>query len=245
MSKLNSIAKNILLVTIILLSVNFIFSQTEAEKAGKEIYEKYQKALGGTTNIEKVKTSETVFEIEKYGSKGKLTVIEDKANKKSYNLEEINGKKREIGSDGSRIWIRSDESYGYYNLPISVDNNLKRIKLPNEKIDGKEYLVIQVTVSDLPAETTEYYDSATFLLTYRISSETIINGQPTETKIQYANYQKVGDILVPFLEVTNNYWGTSTKKVLSVKQNIEVDSEIFELSPKKKDSPKSTAKISE
>ena len=45
MSKLNFIAKNILVVTIILLSVNFVFSQTEAEKAGKEIYEKYQAAI--------------------------------------------------------------------------------------------------------------------------------------------------------------------------------------------------------
>lgn len=243
MSKLKLTITIILAVFIISQSSSFTSAQTEAEKQGKEIYEKYQAALGGKENFDKVKTSEIIAETERYGAKGKQTEIKDLAKNKSYTLQEGNdGKKREVGSDGSRIWVRSNESSGYLNLPISNDSTPKRTKLPNETLNGKEYLVVQITVSDLATENKEYYDPKTFLLAHTLGSFMQINGQPTETMTSFSDYRKVGDIMVPFSEVTNNYFGTISKKIVSVKHNIEVDQDIFELEPKKKDTPKVASK---
>jgi carboxyl-terminal processing protease len=215
-----------------------VFAQTQddAEKQGREIFEKYQTAIGGRENLAKIKTVETISETEILGTKRKETRIDDKAGKKWYLFSEggIEGK-QETGFDGTRSWAKNNSFRGYRdNSPtISVDA-AKYMKLPNEIIDGKEYIVVEEIRANSNVKNKVYYDPNTFLVALR-KVEIEMSGTKIEQSNSYADYRKTGEILVSFSEIIKNNQGiTITKKILSVKHNIEVNPSIFEFTDDKK-----------
>lgn len=247
MFKTNQYSFNLLFIVTIFILLAFspnARAQDEAEKLGKEIYEKYQTAIGGKENLEKIKTVETISEIEAMGTKKKETRIEDKTNKKFYTVSEggIEGK-QESGFDGTRGWTKNMSFRGYRDTPRTSVSAKQVKKIANETIDGKEYFVLQSTNNNITVKS--FYDSKTYLLA-RTETNGEVSGIPISQTITYGDYRKVGDILVPFSEVLTNTHFTINKKVLSVRQNIEVDPKIFEFSDdsnkkeEKNDAPKST-----
>jgi carboxyl-terminal processing protease len=216
-----------------------IFAQDEAEKAGREIYDKYQTAIGGKENLDKIKYTETVSEIELMGSKKKQTTIVEKATKKSYSVTEggIEGK-QESGFDGTRTWIKNMSFRGYRDGGMRATFNPKNArKLPNETIEGKEYFVLENTDNNVNVKT--YYDTKTYLLE-RTETKGEVNGNPISQTTITGDYRKVGDVLVAFSQKTILSGGiTASQKVLSVRHNIEIDPKIFEFSADDKKEDKS------
>ncbi len=219
----------------------FAQTQNDAEKQGREIFEKYQTAIGGKDNLAKIKTTETTSEIEVMGMKRKEIRIEDKAGKKWYLVSEggIEGK-QETGFDGTRSWAKTNSFRGYRdNSPTISGEATKYIKLPNETIDGKEYIVVEEVRTNSNIKNRIYYDPNTFLAALR-KVEIEMSGNIIKQSNSYADYRKVGEILIPFSEIIKNNQGiTITKKLLTVKHNIEVNPSIFEFTDDKKDEVKS------
>ena len=222
---------------IILVCSLAVFAQSEAEKQGREIFEKYQTAIGGKENFAKIKTIEIFSESESVNGKKKTIEIEDKVNKRTYVCSDGDTGKLEMGSDGSRHWMRRGGRADYINFTPAEEPS-KYIKLPNEKIDGKEYLVVEEVKPDSRANAKTYYDSDTFLLGRR-ERMAGAGGQTFKIITTYSDYRKVDDFLIPFLENTDNsFTGKSTRKILSIRYNIEVDPKIFELDGKGLEIPK-------
>lgn len=231
-----------LLFILIIFSFN-VFAQDEAEKQGKEIFDKYQAAIGGKENLDKIKTVETITESERMGTKFRTTRIEDKVNKKNYTVTEggIEGK-QENGFDGKRSWTKSNFFRGYRDNSVVISNEkTKYKKLPNEKIDGKEYLVVNETTDGGSLNNKAYFDPETYLLFQRIVSAQI-SGMNINQTIIYSDYRKVGDILLPFKEITKTQMGDIINQKISVRHNIEVDPKIFEFSEESKKSERTDKK---
>jgi thiol-disulfide isomerase/thioredoxin len=220
-----------------------IFSQDEAEKAGKEIYDKYQAALGGKENLDKIKNTETISEIELLGNKKKQTSIVEKATKKSYSVTE-DGKeeKQESGFDGTRNWVKNPRFKGYRDGGLPSMGDLKNIrKMPNETIDGKEYFVLQSIVNKVTVKT--HYNTKTYLLERTETIQEVAGKTVSQTTI-FEDYRKVGDILFAFSQNTILSSGiTVSQKVLSIRHNIEIDPKIFEFSEDKKKTEKVIEKM--
>lgn len=222
---------------IILILCFTVFAQSEAEKQGREIFEKYQAAIGGKENIAKIKTVEIISESETINGKKKTIEVEDKVNKRSYVSSVGDTGKLEMGSDGSRHWMRRGGRADYINF-TPAEEAVKYVKLPNEKIDGKEYLVVEEVKSDTRGNAKTYYDPNTFLLIRR-EQLAGFSGQTFTMSKNFSDYRKVDEFLVPFAEVSENgVSGKSTKRILSVRYNIEVDPKIFELNGKGLEIPK-------
>lgn len=219
---------HLLLLIAVIFTLN-IFAQDDAAKQGAEIYEKYQTALGGKENLGKIKTVETISEIEMMGTKKKQTVIEDKVTKKRYAVTEggIEGK-QESGFDGTRWWDKNMSFRGYReNKGLNVKIDVKNVrKLPNETIDGKEYFVLQNTDNNVTVKS--YFDTQTYLLA-RTETKGEVSGNHLSQTTIIGDYRKVGDILAAFSQTTILNQGiTVTQNTLSIRHNIEIDPKIFE-----------------
>lgn len=227
--------KKILLILI--LSVVFfqqkVISQEEMIKQAQEIRDKYTQAIGGKENLEKIKTIETEYKIWSENAAKTVKRIEDRNTKpiKYYEVteSEITGK-FESGFDGKKRWIKSTDASGYADddkKASSLEQSF--IRLPNETIENKEFLVLQLLVTGkIPIVTKLYYDPNTYLLMQRevtIEARGIKNTQIT----YFDKYQKIGDILTPFSEVlTQNGRVISEKHILSIKYNAEYPADTFE-----------------
>lgn len=203
------------------------FAQSEAEKQGREIFDKYQSAIGGKENLARIKTVETIVERENSNGKIKEFEIEDIVNHKKYTSIEINGRLAEMGSNGKSQWTRQNGRA--FDAKFPPPGQVKKYrKLPNEKIDDKEYLVVEEIKEDSRENAKTYYDTETFLLMRR-ENMAGVGGNTFKLTTVYSDYRKVNDVLTPFLEVS--YLGSSGKsirKVLSIRYNIEVNPKIFE-----------------
>jgi thiol-disulfide isomerase/thioredoxin len=212
---------------IILVLVFPTFAQSEAEKQGREIFAKYQSAIGGKENLVKIKTIEIIEESESSIGKTRSISIEDKPNNKSYLSIENDTRKIEIGSNGKSGWTRQNRRVFNVTFP-SPEEVKKYVKLPNETIDGKEYLVVEEIKSDSRANAKTYYSPETFLLIRR-ENMAGVGGNTFKMITVYSDYRKVGEILIPFLEVSSGGMvGKTTKKILRIRYNIEIDPKIFD-----------------
>lgn len=205
-----------------------VMAQAEAEKQGKEIFEKYQAAIGGKENLAKIKNAEIISESDGATGKKKTIEIFDKVTKKNYVGSDGDTGKIEMGSDGNKHWMRRGGQADYINF-TPAEETIKYVKLPNETLNGQEYLVLEEVKSNTRGNAKSFYYPETLLLARR---ENLAGLSSSTTKIikTFADYRKVGDVLVPFLETsTNDFSGTTTKKILSVRHNIEIDPKVFEI----------------
>src|SRR2546430_1616391 len=106
-------------------------------------------------------------------------------------------------------------------------------RLPSEKIEGKEYSVIESTTTDVVSGQSipikYYFDPATFLL------RQTVRGTAVTQKTIFDDYQKVDGIMVPFTRIQETPQATIKVRVKSIKYNVTIDPAKFDFH---EDSPK-------
>lgn len=212
---------------LIILALCFtVFAQSEAEQQGREIFEKYQSAIGGKENLAKIRTIEIIADTELSTGKSRSIEIEDRVNNKKYINSEFNNRRMEMISNGKKQWIRQNGRASDLNIAEPGEVKIYR-KLPNEKIDGKDYVVVEEIRENSNDNAKTYYDPETFLL-FRQERRAGFGGNSFKIITVYKDYRKVDDILTPF-SVTTNFGSQQTvRKILRVRYNIDLDPKIFE-----------------
>src|SRR5712692_2068323 len=187
---------------------------TTIDPAAVEVLEKHIAAIGGRDVNKAVKTSDLQTEAEVFGMVQKATRLEDRVTGRFYQRTEGPNGSVETGFDGKRVWQRTPSFRGYLSETdpaakramsreaplIEYKESGKRFaRLPNEKIEGKEYFVIERTTTDavsgqqVPIK--YYFDPATFLL------RQTVRGTAVTQKTIYDDYQKVDGIMVASREL--------------------------------------------
>jgi len=214
---------------------------TTIDPAAVEVLEKHIAAIGGRDVNKAVKTSELQTEAEVFGMVQKATRLEDRVTGRFYQRTEGPNGSVETGFDGKRVWQRTPSFRGYLSETdpaakramsreaplIEYKESGKRFaRLPNEKIEGKEYSVIESTTTDavsgqqVPIK--YYFDPATFLL------KQTVRGTAVTQKTIYDDYQKVDGIMVAFTRITETQQATIKVKVKSIKYNVTIDPAKFD-----------------
>src|SRR6266404_6861972 len=205
-------------------------STTTLDPAAVEVLEKHIAAIGGRDVNKAVKTSELQTEAEVFGMVNKATRLEDRVTGRFYQRTEGPNGSVEMGFDGKRVWQRTPSFRGYLS---ETDPATKRVmsreaslleykesgktfaRLPSEKIEGKEYLVIESMTTDVVSAQQVpikyYFDPATFLL------KQTVRGTAVTQKTMFDDYQKVNGIMVAFTRITETQQATIKVRVKSLK----------------------------
>jgi hypothetical protein len=134
------------------------------EAGGIELAEKCRAAMG-VTDQNRFKTEERQIEQEAMGQLIKITRITERSSGRFYSLTEGPNGNREMGFDGKRVWQKTPSFHGYLadDDPMAMriikgenespllnykKTGQKLYRLPNETIDGKEYLIVRTTTRD-------------------------------------------------------------------------------------------------
>jgi carboxyl-terminal processing protease len=221
---------------------------TTIDPAAVEVLEKHIAAIGGRDVNKAVKTSELQTEAEVFGMVQKATRLEDRVTGRFCQRTEGPNGSVEMGFDGKRVWQRTPSFRGYLS---ETDPAARRVmsreaslieykesgkgfaRLPDEKIENKEYFVIESATTDavsgqqVPIK--YYFDPATFLL------KQTVRGTAVTAKQIFDDYQKVDGIMVAFTRITETQQATIKVKVKSIKYNVTIDPVKFDFH---EDSPK-------
>lgn len=202
-----------------------------AEREAAEIYRKYRAAIGGEGALGRIKSAETVTEIELLGSKRTERRIEDPINKRWYSVSEggVEGK-QESGFDGNRQWVRSNFYRGFTNEAGSFVGEPKRIRLPNEELDGKVYLIIEEIPSVGSGSSKLYIDPETFLMAVR-RIRTERGGNTIEQTTRFSDYQRIDGILIAMTETIDAGAVKVIRRKVSIRHNVDFDPSIFLFDP--------------
>jgi carboxyl-terminal processing protease len=221
---------------------------TTIAPAAVEVLEKHIAAIGGRDVNKAVKTVELQTEAEVFGMVQKATRLEDRVTGRFYQRTEGPNGSVEMAFDGKRVWQRRPEFRGYLSetdpaarRAMSREASLieykesggKFARLPNEKIEGKEYFVVESTtmdaVSGQQVPIKYYFDPVTFLL------KQIVRGTAVTQKTTFDDYQKVDGMMVAFTRIVETQQATIKVKVTSIKHNVTIDPAKFDFH---EDSPK-------
>ncbi len=211
------------------------------EAGGIELAEKNRAAMG-VRDQNRVKTEERHAEVEAMGQLNKITRITERSTRRFYSLTEGPNGNREMGFDGKRVWQKTPFFRGYLAdddpmaRPIIKGENespllnykttgRKLYRLPNETLDGKEYLIVRTTTKD-PADREIpikfYLDPATYFLRRTVTGAAI-----TQTSI-LEDYRQVDGEWIAFTVTTITPQATVVRRIKSVKHNITIDPAKFE-----------------
>src|SRR6266436_2788401 len=226
---------------------------TTIDPAAVKVLEKHITAIGGRDVNKAVKTSELLTEAEVFGMVNKAMRLEDRVTGRFYQRTESPNGSVEMGFDGKRVWQRTPSFRGYLSETdpaarratskeaslIEYKESGKRFaRLPNEKIEGKDYSVIESTTTDVVSgqqvPIKYYFDPTTFLL------KQTVRGSAVTQKTIYDDYQKVDGIMVAFTRITETPQATIKIKVKSIKYDVAIDPAKFEFhedSPKENERP--------
>ncbi len=219
-------------------------AQPEKKPTVDEILVKYETALGGRANLEKITSREIkaqriepdgkTFETEEILQKGaKMTVTTVYESKQgNYSVKEIyDGTTVAKFGNGAKIDLKSDEIEQIKReAQLFANVNLKAI-YPKmdfrfvDKIDGRDCFVVSATTADNQRERL-YFDAASGLLVRRVASTPTILGA-FQYQVDYTDYKDFGGVKLPTLikfAVPNIRW---TRKVLEVKNNVMIDEAKF------------------
>jgi carboxyl-terminal processing protease len=220
-------------------------NQGTDEAGATEILEKHVAAIGGRAAFGSIRTVEIQSERAVLGRTIKVYVISDLTNKRTYRRQDGGNGVIELGFDGNQAWQKAPYFRGYLS-PTSIqakalsrvalglngtelydyqEQGKKFSRLPNEKISGKEFLVIRTMQTDETGKEVQlkyFFDPATYLIRQIVSGDAITQRQVFE------DYRRVEGRLVAFAETITNPQVTLDTKVLSVKLNVPVDPSIFE-----------------
>lgn len=218
--------------------------QPEKKPTVEEILAKYETALGGKANLDKITSRQIkaqrvepdgkTFEAEEVLQKGAkmsvTTVYESKQG--NYSVKEIfDGTTAAKFGNGAKIELKADEMEQIKReAQIFANPNLKAV-YPKmdfrfvDKIEGREVYLITATTAENQRERL-YFDAQTGFLVRRISGTPTILGF-FQFQVDYTDYKDFGGVKLPSLikfAVPNIRW---TRKVLEVKNNVEMDDAKF------------------
>ena len=217
----------------------------EKKPAVGEILAKYEAALGGRANLEKI-TSRRIkaqrlepdgktFEEEEVLQKGAKMSVKTIYPSKEYGdfvVEEIyDGSRAAKFGNGAPIALKTDETEQIRReAQLFANPNLEAVypKLEFrhvEKIDGREAQVIAAAGADGMRERL-YFDTASGLLVRRVAETPTVLGF-FRYQVDYTEYKDFGGVRLPTVikhAVPNIRW---TRRVLEVKNNVTIDDAKF------------------
>ncbi len=201
------------LVTVFLFSFLFASPASQSQTA-KDVLTRMIEAQGGWKTLEAIKdtTMTGTVEIVQMGMNASMTMYMKEPNKMRIDIE-VMGMVITQGFDGETAWMINPQTQQAEPMPENYAREIKRQALGNdallhpekygityefkgtEKIDGKDYLVLEQTMSD-GHKMTHYLDSATYL-TYK-SRGTTINQAGVEVmgETVFSDYRKVDGAVV-------------------------------------------------
>lgn len=219
--------------------------QPDKKPTVEEILAKYETALGGKANLEKITSRQIkaqriepdgkTFEDEEIlqkGGKMSVTTIYPSKQYGDYVIKEI--------FDGTTAWklgnkesieLKTDEIEQIKReAQLFVNPNLKAIYAKMDfrfvdKIDGREVYLVSASISETQRERL-YFDVQTGLLVRRAASTPTILGNFV-FQVDYTDYKDFGGVKLPTginFAVPNIRW---SRKVLEVKNNVSIDDTKF------------------
>lgn len=202
---------SLIIVSFILISI--ISAPCYAQKAS-DILEKMIKAQGGRKVLEGIKdtTSTGTMEMIPMGMSGSITIYLKEPNKMRWDVEMM-GMVVTRATDGETAWGTNFQTGNLEELPEQEAAEFKRGALGNdsllnpkkygitftlkgkEKIEGKDYFVLEQTYGD-GHKTTLYVDSQTYLAHKTITTAMGQMGGEVEEETIISDYKKVNGIMV-------------------------------------------------
>ena len=201
----------------IVLSLAALPGYGQVPKDAQQILNKMIDAQGGRKALESIKDSTTTgtAELPQYGMSGTVTVYQKEPNKIRMDIE-IGGMVITQAYDGQKAWMTNPQNGGAVEeMHEAQAKEMARQALVNDammnpqkygisyavkpkvKLQDKEYLVLEQTMSD-GHKTTLYLDPATYL-PYKLDT-TGMGQSGGEAKIEtfMSDYRKVGDAMVAY-----------------------------------------------
>jgi outer membrane lipoprotein-sorting protein len=186
----------------------------QTDKETKEILAKYIEAQGGAKVLEAIKdtTISGTMQMVSMGVNGSVTMYQKEPNKMRIDIE-VMGMVITQAFDGEVAWMINPQTGATETLPDNFTQEFKRQALGNdallnpekygityafkgkEKIEEKEYLVLEQTTSD-GHKTTIYVDPSTYL-TYKTKGTSLGQaGVEVMGETIFGDYQKVDGAVI-------------------------------------------------
>jgi carboxyl-terminal processing protease len=235
-------ARAMALLTILSISSGTLPAQQEAgdEKGAAEILEAYIAALGGRELFDADKTVERQTEVQVFGFVNRNYRVVDLATGRFYQRSDGPQGGVETGFDGKRVWRKAAFFRGY--LPETDPASRRALhrepelyqyktsgrryyRLPNEKVDGEELLVVESTTADPSGNQVPvkyYFDPATKLLRRSVT------GRDITLTNTFRDYRKVEGHMVAFTTEVRAPNSNSTITLKSIHYNVPVEPARFE-----------------
>ncbi len=218
--------------------------QPEKKPTIDEILAKYETALGGKANLDKItsrtikaqrvepdsKTFETEEVLQKDAKMSVTTVYESKQG--NYSVKEIfDGTTAAKFGNGTKIDLKADEMEQIKReAQLFANPKLKAIYAKTEfrfvdKIDGREVFLVTATTADNQRERL-YFDASSGLLVRRIAATPTVLGF-FQYQVDYNDYKDFGGVKLPTTiryAMPNISW---TRKITDVKINAAIDDAKF------------------
>lgn len=219
-----------------------ILPNVTAEKVDfspKDLMKKYIEAIGGSDNLEKVKTikSNAVVDLDAGATKLNGNYEEVRANSKLYMKMDLSSVKSEMIYDGVKGFsINAGESrevdanelkfYQYLATPFR-DGKLLELGYKCDVVGKRNGLIIMKAKIEGGNEYTYYFDEKTFLIKKIESIEISQNLKVASTSL-IESYVKVGDVMFPkIMKTLNNFYNATFN--YDYKINEAVSEEIFKI----------------
>jgi len=238
----------ILLVVIAVILINISLSAQTVD----EIIEKHIEALGGTQNIQAVKSMKIVGSVKMMGMEFPFTSYNVTPDKFYFELS-VQGKSIKQGYDGTTAW--SVNPMGGSSVPEAVEGeeaaNIKersRIfdKLVTFKDDGasveligKEQLnnadVYKIQYTGLDGKIITYYLNTSDYMIVKVQKKIKVQGNEVDSETSYSNFKKVNDVAMAYsfeVKAKNSPMGTQEVIIDKIEINQTVEDNIFSMPTK-------------
>ncbi len=214
-----------------------------------DILEKMIEAQGGRKLLEGIKdtTVSGTIEMIQFGMNGSLTMYQKEPNKMRMDIE-VMGMVITQAFDGETAWWINPQTGSSEEMPEKQAEDMKRQALGNdslihpekygitytykgkEKIEGKDYLVIEQTFSD-GFQATLYIDPQTYL-TYKTKGTTTNQmGVEVEGETYFSDYKKVEGMMVPYtLTIYQDGEEFMKMSITEVTFNSSLEDDLFKMS---------------
>jgi len=207
--------KKILSSTLVCFFILSMSAAPAASKTAKDILDKMIEAQGGRKLLASIKDTTLTGSMEmiQMGLTGSITMYQKEPNKMRMDMEFM-GMMITQAYDGEKAWMVNPQTGNTEEMPEKFAEDFKRQALGNdailhpekygitfkyngkEKIEDKEYLVLEQTYSD-GHKATLYVDPETYL-TYKSKTMTLNQmGVEVETETFLSDYKKVDGMTVP------------------------------------------------
>lgn len=228
--------------------LGFMTSPGLCQKSEK-ILEKMIKAQGGRKVLEKI--NDTIltgaFEMPAMGMSGTMTIYQKEPNKMRWDAEFM-GMKMTQAFDGETAWWTDPQAGSAQEMPEKMAKDFKRGTLGRdsllnpekfgitytykgkEKIEGKDYLVLEQTFSD-GYKSTLYVDPKTYLVYKSKGMSLNLAGVEVETETYVSEYKEVDGVTVAHsMKIYQEGEEFMTMTIDKVSFNSDLEDSLFSMS---------------